>query len=101
MTKWADYCISKVEYNPSHTHIIKTEVHKDNDDNLSAASEWARTDVVTSIKNGYTFITIFKNEKGEWTKGQEVRIIKVDGTEYIRTDANSKQADNLDRLPEF
>ena len=101
MAKWADYCISRVEYNAPHTHIVKTEVRKDNDTSIGTAREWSRLDVVAAIKKGTTFVTVLKDERQQWTRDQEVRIIKVNGIEYIRTDANSKEADNLDRLPEF
>ncbi len=99
-TKWADYCISKVHYNLEHTHIIKVKICPDNGDTLGATSEWMRTDVVNTIQNGKTFVTIVENGNN-WKKGEDVRIVTVNGTKYIRTDANSKASDNLGNLPEF
>lgn len=101
MAKWADYCISEVRYNTEHTHIVKVKVYPDLGDTLGDVTEWTRLDVVNSIGQGKSFVTIYKNPEGKFKKGEDVRIITVSGTKYIRTDANSKAADNLGKLPEF
>ncbi len=101
MAKWADYCISAVRYNSEHTHIVKTRVHADSGDSIGAANEWTRAEVVDAIGRGKTFVTITRNSDGKWSKGEDVRIVTVNGTKYIRTDANSKASDNLGNLPEF
>ena len=101
MAKWADYCISAVRYNAEHTHIVKVMVYPDNGDKLGNSSEWARLDVVNAIGQGNSFVTIYKNSNGNFDKGEDVRVVTVNGVKYIRTDANSKASDNLGNLPEF
>jgi hypothetical protein len=101
MSKWADYGISAVKYNYAHTHIDRVRVHPDNGDTFGESSEFARTEVVTAIKQGKTFVTILKDSEGKWKKGQPVYIIKVNGVEYIKTVDNGKAEDNLENLPEF
>lgn len=101
MSKWADYGISAVKYNAAHTHIDKVGAHLDNGDTIGAYSEVARVDVVAAIRQGTTFVTIFKSTDGKWQKGQPVYIIKVKGVDYIKTVDNGKEADNLENLPEF
>ena len=101
MNKWADYGISKVLYNDVHNHIVKVKVHEDQGDKMGPEEEWARTKVVSSIESGKTFVTIVKGSVGNWNRGEDVRIITVKGTKYIRTDQNSKESDNLGDLPEF
>ena len=101
MAKWADYCISAVRYNSEHTHIVKVNACDDKGDSLGSSSEWARTQVVSTLEAGKTFVTIYKGEDGKYKKGEDVRIIPFNGVKYIRTDANSKAADNLGNLPEF
>jgi hypothetical protein len=101
MSKWADYGISAVKYNATHTHIDKVRIHPDNDDSIGASSEYTRMQVVADIKKGKTFITIFKGNDGKWQKGQPVYIIKVNNIEYIKTVDNGKATDNLENLPEF
>jgi len=99
--KWSDYCISKVRYNSEHTHIVKVKLHVDNGDSVGSESEWLRSEVANAIENQKSFVTIFKNSEGKWAKGEDVRVVTVNGTKYIRTDANSKASDNLGNLPEF
>ncbi|MBI4990310.1 MAG: DUF3892 domain-containing protein [Rhodocyclales bacterium] len=101
MSKWADYGISAVRYNNAHTHIEKVRAHPDNVDTIGPAAEFSRMEVVSAIKKGTTFVTIFKGNEGKWQKGQPVYIIKVNGVEYIKTVDNGKAADNLENLPEF
>jgi hypothetical protein len=101
MAKWADFCISAVRYNPEHTHIVKVRVHIDTGETIESATEWARSEVITAIGAGKTFVTITRTTDGKWSKGEDVRIITVNGEKYIRTDANSKASDNLGNLPEF
>lgn len=101
MSKWADYGISAVRFNDARTHINKVRIHPDNGETIGASIEHTRADIVAAIKKGITFVTIFKGSDGKWQKGQPVRIIKVNGIEYIKTVENGKAVDNLDNLPEF
>ena len=101
MAKWADYGISAVRFNSAHTHIDRVRTHPDNGDTIGASAEQGRAAIVTAIKDGVTFVTIFKGNDGNWNKGQPVYIIKINGTEYIKTVDNGKAVDNLDNLPEF
>lgn len=101
MSKWADYGISTVRYNATHTHIDRVRMHPDNGDAFGAVLEYTRTAVVAAIKKGTTFVTIFEGLAGNRKKGQPVYIIKVKGVEYIKTVDNDKAADNLENLPEF
>jgi hypothetical protein len=100
MAKWADYGISKVRYNSEHTHIVKVEVREDKGDKFGPAEERTRSQVISAIERGKSFVTILKGTDG-WKKGQDVHSITVNGVKYIRTDKNRKAADNLENLPEF
>ena len=99
MAKWADYCISKVRYSQQHSRIIKAFVHKDLGETIGRGEEWTREDVVSLIEDGYQVITIMRDDK--WKKGQEVQIVMVGGSKYIRTNKDQIKADNLENLPEF
>jgi len=101
VSKWADYGISAVRFNSAHTHIDRVRAHPDNGDTIGAAAEYARADVVAAINKGTSYVTIFKGNNGNWNKGQPVYVIKVNGTEYLKTVDNGKAVDNLDNLPEF
>lgn len=76
-------------------------VYEDKGDAIGNATEWSRTQVVSELDRGKTFVTILRNTKGKWRKGQDVHIITVNRVKYIRTDQNQKAADNLENLPEF
>jgi len=100
MEKWADFLISAVRYSADGTHIEKVRVHEDKGDTVGSPSESLRTEVVNNIKNGKTYVTIFK-EQDKWKKGQDVHIIKVGNEEFIRTDKNQIARDNLENLLTF
>lgn len=101
MAKWADYGISAVRYNSAHTHIDRVQAYPDNGESLGSLVEFSRATVVSQIKAGTTFVTIFRGTDGNFRKGQPVYIIKINGTEYIKTVDNGKEQDNLENLPEF
>jgi len=62
-----------------------------------------RTTVIANLKAKRTYYTAppSKTETGKVTKGAPVGIVVVNGTEYIRTDANKTARDNLDNLPTY
>ena len=101
MVKWADFLISAVRYDEDRSRIVQVRVYDDLGDKVGNARISSRIDVVNSIKQGKTYVTILENQDGSWRKGQEVGIVKMEGEEFIRTDRNSVAKDNLENLPEF
>jgi len=101
MEKWADFLISAVRYNAEETHIEMVRVHEDLGDNVGDVKEILREGIVAGIKNGKTYLTIFKTNEGKWKKGEDVRIIRIGDEEFIRTDRNATPKDNLGSLPRF
>lgn len=101
--KWADFLISAVRYNAAGTHIDRVRRHADNGDSVGAASDVARSSVVSAIDNGTTYVTIFKNpnDTTKWVRGAEVRVVLIDQEKYIRTDADKTKRDNLGDLPRY
>ena len=101
MAKWADYLISAVRYNDDHTHIIMVKQRIDKGNEVGSPNEVSRLDVVTNLKNNYSYMTIYQSNEDKWKRGEEVRIIKVGNSEFITTDPNETKKDNLGKLPEF
>jgi len=101
MAKWADWLISAVRYDDDHSRIVKVKAHPDNDESVGTAEEQTRGTVVARIESGKTYCTIVKTQDGKWRKGEDVRVITIDGEKFIRTDANRTRKDNLGSLPEF
>lgn len=100
MTRWADYCISAVHYNAAETHIERVQVRIDNGNTITAPAEWIRSQVVSAIERGSSFVTIY-NRNGQWHIGEDVRVVLVNGIKYIRSDTNYKATDNLGSLPRY
>jgi hypothetical protein len=101
MDKWADYGISGVKFNSAHAHIDQVQVNQDNGDSMGGAVVKRRVDVVSAIRQGTTFVTIFRGANNQWQKGQPVFIDRINGIDYLKTVPNGKPIDNLDNLPEF
>lgn len=100
MAKWADFGVFRVRYNRDHTAIVEVEVRPDLGETFGDPQKAARADVVAAIEQGRTFVTVYSRE-GELTKGEDVRVITLQGQKYLRTDSNSIKADNLGSLPEY
>jgi hypothetical protein len=101
VSKWADYCISAVRYNSTGNHIEKVQVCEDYGKTLGNFEEWLRSNVISSLNNNKTFVTIIMNEGGSCSRGVDVHGVNVDGTKYIRTDKDQTTQDNLGNLPRF
>lgn len=101
MMKWADFVITMVKYNRDHTQIAEVEVRADRGESISNdPKRTSRQDVVSAILRGTTFVTAYLRD-GKWRRGEDVRVVMVQGVRHIRTDNNSIKADNLGALPEY
>lgn len=98
MPKWADYCITAIKYNSTGRHIESVEVREDEGEKLVNPKIWSRESVISSLESGKTFVTATYKDKA-WHKGEDVRIIRVNGVKYLRTDGNYTSEDNLGKLP--
>ena len=103
MAKWADYLISGVRYSNSYgsKRISDLRVHTDGESSVGASSTWSKDRVVASIRSRNSFKTIYKGADGNWKKGEDVRVVIINYRDYLRTDANNIEEDNLGNLPEF
>jgi hypothetical protein len=102
MAKWADYLITRVRFNSAGTHIDQVEVADDEGDSIGTKRNELRTTVIAKLRAEQTYMTAPPStQSGKVTKGASVGIVTVNGTEYIRTDANKTARDNLDNLPTY
>ena len=102
MKKWADFLISAVrreEYN-SQLRITHFKIHSDEGLRVSGGRTWTRQEVIDTISEGKTFITIFRNTKGAWKKGREVFLHKENG-DYVFNDDISEFSNLLKDIEEF
>jgi hypothetical protein len=101
MVKWAQYLISEVRYSADHRRILQVKQHEDLDGEISEGIIVDRDVVVSNLKKGKTYITIYNGSSKTWKKGEKVRGFSVDGEYYIRTDKNKVNLDNLGMLNEL
>jgi hypothetical protein len=100
--KWSDYCISAVRYDAAHTRLIHAETREDKELGIGSRYYESRDVVLKNLKAGRRYITIFKDDRGKWVPGQRVRLIKVNGAEFISTGTDeTKEADLLENVPEY
>jgi hypothetical protein len=92
---WADYIITGVRYDSTKTAISEVEVRTHTNDTLTNTRMASRSTVVANLKVGQTYVTSTKNSNGVYSRGEDVRVVRVNGTDYIRSDANSIAKDNL------
>lgn len=95
MVKWAQYLISEVRYSPDHKRILQVKQHEDVDGQISEGEIVDRDVVASNLKKGKTYMTIYNGSSKTWKKGEKVRGFSVDGEDYIRTDKNKVNLDNL------
>jgi hypothetical protein len=101
MQKWADYLISGVKSATGSNCIQYVEVHSDFGCIVCETSVVSRADVISNIKKGTSYVTVFKTTMGKWRRGEDVRVVTVNGQEYLRTDAKPVASDNFDDVPEL
>jgi hypothetical protein len=101
MAKWADYLITAVRFNAAGTHIEAVQYREDKGDSAGSASEALRSKVIEWIERGYSFCTATKGSDGNWHKGAIVKVVIIDGKQFIRTKSDGIAEDNLDNLPSF
>jgi hypothetical protein len=99
MTK---YAIIGKKMNDQGTHIAEVEVRELKGTKVGFEPIlWSREEVVTAIKGDHPIITLLRKEAPKWAKGDNVHVVSVNGTEYLRTDQKLDASDNLGNLPDF
>ena len=104
MSKWADYAITAVQYDRigDQVRIGAVEVRMDLGGRVGYAEIWRREQILDAVTIDHeTFVTSVLAANGAWSKGAHVRVLRVNGIEYIRADRNPIAQDDLGGVPEF
>ena len=102
MMKWADFLISAVKSGPTVECIDCVEVHSDIGCVVCETLIVSRIELITNLKKGFTYTTIFKTAMGKWRKGEDVCLVLVNGKDYIKAGAKDcTPCDSFDNVPEF
>jgi len=92
-----DFLISGVKYNDEGI-IQRVSVHEKMDDyGVGYPYEESREDVVKKIRDGNHYFTlVFDGEtKFDYTVGDEVKLVEIEGEDYLRIDEIEDKNDNL------
>ncbi|HZV12354.1 MAG TPA: hypothetical protein VFA55_04005 [Candidatus Kapabacteria bacterium] len=99
--KWADYLIAKVAFEPGGKRIKEVEIAIYKASKLSLPYKiFPREKLVAELKDGMEFCTILHKD-GRWQKDADVKLVVVDGKEYVRADQNKTECDYLNGIPEY
>lgn len=94
----ANFCITAVRYNAARTHLETVWVREEKSKTVGAAREVPRIFVADLIRLGLaSFQTRTKNTEGKWSVGAQVHLFE---DEFLTTDPNATERDNLGSLPE-
>jgi hypothetical protein len=97
-----EYWVKNVKMKDNHIQKVKAFVNTV--EGLKNQNLFKRKDIVKSIdEKGNNWYTCVLKEtiggKRVWQKGAKIHTVEINGKKYLRTDANKKESDNLDKLP--
>lgn len=96
MTKWADYLISHVERD-SKGNVIKVLLHTDMGETVAPGVVKTKDQTIDILKKGYSIKTILWGYP-KWNQGAKVHYVSDNSGQYLRTNRNKTDKDNLDNL---
>lgn len=99
MRKWADYLISHTNRDLKG-NVIKVLLHRDMGETVTSGNIRTKDEVIDLLKDGYVIETTLWGYP-KWQRGAKVHYVKDGSNEYLRTDRNSTDKDNLDNLIPF
>jgi len=100
MTEWAMNVIVRVHDSKDETHIESVEIMKWTGSALVPDKVYLREGVIRAIKQKVRIVTATRESAG-WKLGAEVMVVLINGAEYIKTEADGIEKDNLGELPKF
>ncbi|MNY64799.1 hypothetical protein D3C86_2019640 [compost metagenome] len=65
---------------------------------LTKGNEFSKAQVILSMRTHSFQTAIFDYTHGTWRVGADVGIVRVGGVDYLRTDRDSTERDNLGNL---
>ena len=98
MAKWADFLISKVNYDENHK-IQNAIRHEETPNGITHGSPVDRSTIVADLRHGRSYSTIYSGNES-WRRGQNLRVFSLRGKHYVRIDGNNVNIDFLGDIPE-
>ncbi|MEA4909161.1 MAG: hypothetical protein VB089_16180 [Anaerolineaceae bacterium] len=97
----ADFYIEKVRYTKDRTRITWVSIREDSGKKLGVPYNMQRRRLVSLIRAGKRFMTIFRNPEGKYRRGKRLIMAQVNGQEVICTDPGGAGQDRLEDIPEY
>jgi hypothetical protein len=96
--KWAYYLISAVRYDETGEHIERVLVHEYWLHLIVGGAAWLRRNIRMALERDSAVCTIRRAEDRTWLRGDDVRLVEVDGETYLRIDDRPIARDDLGNL---
>ncbi len=100
MIKWASYAITRARYDDSRTRVVKVEVHEVTDGRIGPNRVWPRGNIVHLVEGGFRVVTAGPGGGSSLAPTDTVRLVRLDGEDYLRIDDEAVPRDDLGELPE-
>ncbi len=96
-----EYGIYEVHYDKEHAKIEEVHAYIITDNSTDGGHTYSRDEVISKIENNNKVITLIQKDNGNWKRGAEVIVFKIDNEKYVKTESNTTKKDNLGELPEY
>ena len=99
MAIWAFYLISCSKFDKENKLIVKVGAHRDSEDGFGDMMFQKRNQIISNWKKGKSYMTLILKPNGGFKAGEKIKIVTIDGQEYIKTTDDGKPEDNIGELP--
>jgi hypothetical protein len=97
----ADYAVSAVRYDIDRCLIHRLRVHRVRAGTVESPMDVPRAQIVSAIEYGRKFMAIQLDEGGRYSAYSPIRLVRLAGCGYLRSDEAELPADHLPGLSEF
>jgi hypothetical protein len=95
----ANYAVSAVRYEEGLVRRVR--LHEVRPGGVGPPLEISRAQLVQALQYGRIFVTIRKDESGKFSARDPLRLVTVEGADYLRCDERDHPRDDLFDLPVF
>ncbi|HLF26040.1 MAG TPA: hypothetical protein VJG32_06870 [Anaerolineae bacterium] len=95
----ASYGISSVRYDARREYVTELRIHMhDGALYFPSSSWWKRDNVLRGLRISDQFVTLMPALGDKYQKDEEIHVVTVSGTLYLRVDNQRAPADDLGKL---
>lgn len=101
MERTGEYAVSAVRFSALGTLIYKLRVHRVRPGSVYPPLEILRAQLVSALAFGTRFVALCPTDGSAHAATAEIRLVEVEGIQYIRCDAEELPADHLAGVSAF